>query len=309
MGTDEQPHNDPADHTPIDKSNQSRQQRVVSQALAPFEDALIAQLPTLEQITERAANRQKRNKQRYKGTALAILASVLGGAFWLDPAYQTSTQRTAIGQQAEWQLSDGSKIQLNTNTKVTVAMHLRSRRISLQQGEAIFHVSHSPWHSYLPRLERPFTVQAGDIQVRDIGTVFNVRLTPEQETQVTVLQGRVLVSETHGTNPKQITLGAGQAIYSQNSKLQQRTQVDPEQNTAWQHGRIYFYNQTLAEVLQELNRYGELPVVIKDQSTGKIRISAQVDIHNRERFIALLPGFAPVTLKQDKDGIASIEQR
>lgn len=305
----EKQHNKSEKLSQTDKNIQSRQQRAVSEALAPFEDALIAQLPTLEQITERAAKRQQRNKQRYKGTALAILASVLGGAFWLDPAYQTHTQTTAIGQQGEWQLSDGSKIQLNTNTKVTVSMHLRSRRISLKQGEATFHVAHSPWHHTFPRAERPFTVQAGHIQIRDIGTVFNVRLTPEQETHVAVLEGRVLISETNNKKAKQVELGEGQAIYSQNSVLQQIMQIDVEQSTAWRQGRIYFYNQTLAEVLHELNRYGELPVTIKNDKTAQIRISAQVDIHNREQFIALLSGFAPVTIKQDKNGVQSIALR
>lgn len=293
---------DQADH-----DHQSRQQPLVRDALAPFEDALIAQLPTLEQIIERAEKRQQKNKRRQKGTAFAILASTLATAFWLDPAYHTTTQVTAIGQQREWKLADGSQIQLNTDSKITVAMHLRSRRITLHQGEATFHVAHSLWHQILPRFERPFTVQAGDLQIRDIGTVFNVRLTPQHDTHVTVLEGRVLVSETHGDAAKQIELGAGQAIYSQDSVLQQIIQVDPEQTTAWRQGRIYFYNQTLAEVMTELNRYGQLPVVIRDRKTEQLRITAQVDINQREQFIALLPGFVPVTIRQDKDGMQTIQ--
>lgn len=297
-------------HQDQDKAGKARQQRVIHEALAPFEDNLIAQLPTIEQMVERAAQRQRKNKQRLKGTAFAILASTLATAFWFDPAYMTYSETTAIGKQADLQLSDGSKIQLNTDTKVTIAMHLRSRRISLDQGEATFHVAHSWWHQYLPRAERPFTVQAGDIQIRDIGTVFNVRLTPENQTHVTVVEGRVLVSENNNIqNPKHIELKTGQAIYSKNGALQQIQHVDPQQITAWQQGRIYFYNQTLTEVFHELNRYGQLPVTIKDQKTALIRISAQVDIYHREQFIQLLSGFAPVTVKQKKDGTQLIQSQ
>lgn len=290
------------EHNQCEKSIKNRQQRAVSDALAPFEDGLIAQLPTLEEIIERAEKRKQRNKRQLKGTAFAICATTLVTAFWFDPAYYTTTQVTAIGQQGEWQLADGSQIQLNTNTKVTVAMHLRSRRITLHQGEATFHVAHSVSHKYLPSFERPFTVNAGDLQIRDIGTVFNVRLTSQHNTQVTVLQGRVLVSERHTDTPKQVELGAGHAIDSQNKILQQIIQVDPEQTTAWQQGRIYFYNQTLAEVLNELNRYGKLPVIIQNQTTEKLRITAQVDINQREQFIALLPSFIPVTIQQNQQG-------
>ncbi len=161
-------------------------------ALAPYTDALRAQLPSADEIISRAAERQRSGKRQRQGIALALCLG-LGAVWWTDPAYHTQTLATAPGERAAWTLADGSRVRLNTATQVGIAFHLRSRRLTLADGEATFEVAHAPWHGLLPALERPFTVTAGKTVVEDIGTVFNVRRQPGDQVEISVQTGRVRV--------------------------------------------------------------------------------------------------------------------
>ncbi|HEY0437444.1 MAG TPA: FecR domain-containing protein, partial [Phenylobacterium sp.] len=113
------------------------------------------------------------------GTALAA-----GLALAVMPAITSSPTVTAYatgkGQHRHVVLQDGSTIDLDAETKLSVALSGRERRVTLGDGQAIFDVAHDA--------NRPFVVQAGQRFVRDIGTQFDVRQRPDQLT-VTVARG------------------------------------------------------------------------------------------------------------------------
>src|SRR5688500_15973040 len=77
------------------------------------------------------------------------------------------TLTTQVGGFARTRLTDGSTVELNTGTRLTVHVDDESRRVELVAGEATFSVAHDP--------TRPFIVTAGEATVRALGTRFNVR--------------------------------------------------------------------------------------------------------------------------------------
>ena len=79
-------------------------------------------------------------------------------------------------------LEDGSVVELNRGASVEVVFSATERRVRLVRGEANFTVAKNP--------ERPFVVNAGGVDVRAVGTVFNVRLAREA-VEVVVSEGRV----------------------------------------------------------------------------------------------------------------------
>src|SRR5216684_2638148 len=97
--------------------------------------------------------------QRGWFAAAAVLAAVAVGAIWLQQGSgESQTLATAVGQQRNVTLADGSTVTLNTNTILETDLRRHTREIYLRKGEAHFQVAHDR--------SRPFLVHAGDAVVR-----------------------------------------------------------------------------------------------------------------------------------------------
>src|SRR6202042_1912925 len=110
---------------------------------------------------------------------------VIAGAAWLQKGNEIQTLATAVGQQRNVTLADGSIVTLNTNTILETDLSRSVRQIYLRKGEAHFQVAHDR--------SRPFLVHAGDAVVRAVGTEFEVRLREDKHVEVLVNEGRVEV--------------------------------------------------------------------------------------------------------------------
>lgn len=254
---------------------------------------------------------------------LAIAASVMlmvtaGFVFGVWPLISTDDvdrYTTAVGEQRTLVLEDGSLLQLNTNTSVTVHFSDVARDIVLLSGEAMFKVKKDS--------TRPFRVQSGEIWVQAIGTRFNVYRQPEQ-TEVTVIEGRVAVgspepatgsklSATGSGNatdndPPAVELSAGEqlAIRRDGTLTGQATPVDTERATAWTQRRVVFDNDTLAAVASEFNRYNRDKLVIADPSLQERRISGVFTINDPQSFAEVLASMTPVRFEKRADGSVRI---
>lgn len=295
-----------------DAARPSAERRLpIDDALAPYEDALRAQLPSMDEILAAAA-RRRRGKQRQRALAGGgTLAAVVAALLWLDPAYRTEQFATGVGERATWTLQDGSELRLNTATRVTQSLHLRSRRFTLERGEASFQVAHAPWRAVAPWAERSFSVRAGPVRVDDIGTIFNVRLLGPDAAQVTVLQGRVRVSRPdlppgqEPDTPRELATGESLVGHAQGYRVPGATAA--AQATSWQQGRLLFDNTPLREVLAEMQRYRRAPLVLDGRVDGDWRISGQFDIDRIEQLVGLLPQLAPVRLRRGADEAVRVE--
>src|SRR6185437_7639755 len=110
-----------------------------------------------------------RSKANAIGIAAVLIVSAILGAFWLrefqNPTVKTYS--TPVGGHLTLALSDGSKIELNTDTVLSLSVLSKRRFATLSRGEAVFEIKHDAVH--------PFVVSVANHRIIDIGTKFVVR--------------------------------------------------------------------------------------------------------------------------------------
>lgn len=176
---------------------------------------------------------------------------------------------TNVGEQRTLALEDGSRIYLNTATRVTVRYSEKERRVQLQSGEALFEVAKRP--------DRPFIVTAGNREVRALGTSFVVRR-DEQQVVVMLMEGKVEVlphalSLDTLTPPMPITLSPGQRLTFSEDDRPKLDEPSVEKVTAWRRGQIDLDEVSLAQAVAEMNRYSVVKIAIERAEATKIPIT------------------------------------
>jgi len=192
------------------------------------------------------------------------------------PAYET-----AIGGQELVRLDDGSRVSLNTDSRIAIFYSDGERRVRLDRGEAMFEVAHAP--------DRPFLVEAGDERIRALGTTFVVRRDAAGETSVTLVEGRVEVARQAGA-ARIAVLTPGQRVTVSANAGAALDRPAIELVTAWRRGEVVFEDASLIEVAEELNRYSPNRLVV-DPGVAALRVSgvfSTSDPHEAARAIAAL---------------------
>lgn len=215
-----------------------------------------------------------------------LLASLASGGWWLDYRVKPTVYATALGKRSTVKLTDGSHIDLNTATRLSVRVTPFRREIALEQGEALFDVAHEAF--------RPFSVQAGGLLIRDIGTRFNVYKKPA-ETFVDVLEGEVEVKLSGELRMEGERLQKGyRRHYSENTGLSPSEAIDVERVGAWKDGRLVFRHTPLAEVAAELERYHPIHFVFADPRLARETLSGSFDANDLDPFLSAVEKILPV---------------
>jgi len=206
---------------------------------------------------------------------LAIFQNIQGANY-------SQTFKTKLGEQVLHSLPDGSLLQLNTNTQVTVNYKNNQRFLTLIQGEANFDVAKDK--------SRPFVVTVGEQSFTALGTAFNIQKKSSQDIELIVTEGKVLVSQTNDilskiTNKKDehsldtlpgLLVNVGEKSTVENNTLTVATKISPEQvqkNTAWQQGILIFDGDTLSDALAEISRYNNTTFEVLDEDISALKIS------------------------------------
>lgn len=282
---------------PMNDDRQSTQTTVNDNARTAEEQALARHLELLRERfpLPEAGELARRRSPKPSLVVLAVLM-LAAGVVWFDPAYRTEHFSTAIGERRTLALADGSRVTLNTNSRLEMAWHLRSRRAALPVGQALFDVEHARF--------RPFHVDAGAAQVRVVGTAFDVRR-DDRHVAVTVLRGRVEVSAPGAVNAP-VLLTAEQRVRMSGDAVGAIERVDVAAQTAWKDGRLLFDRMPLAAALAEIQRYRRTPIALGDRRLAELRISGVFSTDNTDDLLQLLPQILPVKLVNASDGSVSV---
>ncbi|AOA57832.1 FecR family protein [Acinetobacter larvae] len=279
-------------HTPQEQEHYSLQE--IQHMISCFDAEVLPFIPSKEAVILRARQRRLK-KQALLASTLGVVCAVVG-LYAYNPSYQKQMFATRIGQQQEVTLTDGTTVLLNTNTQLEIRHHLRSRELTLVQGEASFSVQHSqqPLRRYF---ERAFSVQAGQLYVHDIGTVFQVQKHNATDATVSVQRGLVEVS-TLGSDQAPVRLSTGQSLTNHVQQLQSIQWIDNDTVTAWQHGQLVFQHTPLAQALQQFQRYHDFKVSIASPALKQIPINGQFKTQNYQQFLTVLPQVAALKVEQ-----------
>lgn len=214
--------------------------------------------------------------------ALVVALVVTAGLFIAQPWRDVERYSTGVGEQRIVMLRDGSRMSLNTGTRVRVEFASGLRTVGVDEGEALFEVAKDP--------TRPFVVRAGGSEVVAIGTVFSVRLAGASDAvgeslAVTLVEGSVKVRAVeevgHGVAPTQsLSMAAGDRVRlteAVGGAARVTTQVDRprmDEAVAWKRSEVVFDNVPLADAVSEMNRYSRTPMVLLGQDAFRgLRVS------------------------------------
>jgi transmembrane sensor len=186
----------------------------------------------------------------------ALAALVVAAAVWTRmPSGRPQTIATDTAQRRSFTLADGTVVELNANTSITVENGRSERRVHLAGGEAFFAVSRDK--------SRPFVIETPAGEVRDIGTQFNVRAESDTDLEVTVSEGSVQVSPA-GTREGPQVLVAGEQLTDLDGSVSVRALSGHalDDSLAWRKGMIVCDGMPLSEAAARFARYNGLKITV-----------------------------------------------
>jgi transmembrane sensor len=231
--------------------------------------------------------------------AFAISAAAAAAvAVWFWPA-ATLAYATAPGEQRTVALQDGSRITLNTRTRIAVRFTRNAREVVLEQGEAFFEVSKNA--------ARPFTVRTSLGSARAVGTRFDVYL-EDRSLSVTTQEGEVQVDSVVPGNGVLVDAGRHAELRAGMT----RAIVEPANLSAalgWLTRRLEVDNEPLGEVLKDFSRYTRMPLRADTPAIAALRVSAVLRGGDLEALQATLRGAFGLDVQQRGGELVVIDPR
>lgn len=173
------------------------------------------------------------------------------------------------GDKATVVLPDGTDVILNSASQLSYLSDFgrNERRVQLE-GEGYFKVAHDT--------RRTFIVQVGELEVKVMGTVFNVcAYSNDQDVTVVLLEGKVGIH----TPSTSTTLSPGEKInYNKSTRKLSTEKVYPDDYVSWTKGSLYFQNESLENIMKALSRVYDVTIRIDSPKISE------------ERFTGTIPG-------------------
>ncbi|AQR63612.1 hypothetical protein BZG35_16950 [Brevundimonas sp. LM2] len=251
-----------------------------------------AEVQALTQATlERTRGRS--NPRWTPRAAVLVAVSVLAAAgFVFMQLSPRGVYETEIGGRRVVALEDGTRVQLDTDTRLKVRFNGTERRVMLEQGQALFTVAHDAG--------RPFTVAAGGTEVTALGTVFDVRR-ERAGARVTLVQGSVAVSDAGPREPRRWRLAPGQQLRTA-AVDPKPVAIDPAVETSWAQGRLVFRNAPLRDAVAEVNRYLPEEIVLAPGPVADVQVNGVFATGDRDAFVAAVSDLFGLSVERQADG-------
>ena len=237
----------------------------------------------------------------YWPRAAAAMGILLIAAYLISylafPKY--TTYQTAFGEIEQITLPDGTQVDLNANSELRIAAagaEGQPREVWFS-GEAYFHVE--PQQTGNGKAVR-FIVHTSSIDVEVTGTAFNVK-DRRGTTDVVLNSGSVLLREPDRSEV--IAMKPGERVRFTSGRAFVRTEVlKPEAYSSWKEYELYFEDQTLAAIRQELADTYDISVRFGDPSLGELRFTGSAPTGNPTILLKTIQKSFNLTLKHDDNG-------
>lgn len=218
----------------------------------------------------------------WPAAAAAALVAVVVALQWRQPDVPAAIDHyaTAMGEQREVTLADGTVMRMDTASTLTTRFDGRERVVVLRGGRAQFVVGEDS--------RRPFLVKAGASTVRDIGTTFQVSRSGDV-VNVGLLEGRVDVSTDAAGTTQRSTLSPGEQVtVLADGRIGDKAPLDVTEARSWPRGDLVFRQRRLDELVAEMNRYSSRQIRIADPSLGALRVSGVFHAGDQDALVAVL---------------------
>jgi transmembrane sensor len=207
------------------------------------------------------------NRQLWRVAAAVVL---LVGIAWLARLYFMPYYGLQVVESGDTSMAvtlpDSSQVWLNKGSMLAYDPDFGGpqREVHLE-GEAFFEVRHNP--------QQPFVIEAADSRTQVLGTSFNLRAYPQEQTvELAVATGRVAFTSTKYTAQAIVTPGLGALLDRQSQRIT-KYKTEDENAWAWKSGTLRFRGQPLQEVLPELERYFGVTLQLQQSDLGNCRFT------------------------------------
>jgi transmembrane sensor len=285
--------------------NAKPEHRTLLATYCQFSADLEEQLPLLVATgldslpAETPANAKPRAFWWLASSGLAAAAAVAIGLFISHSHPTTRTAATAAGQRQTITLDDGTVVELNARTTLTVQNTANARHVQLAEGEAFFTVAKDKL--------RPFTVETPAGSVRVTGTVFNVRSETPADLDVAVVEGSVQVRPDGTTEPyllkhnDELVAGGG-GVKQSSLSAEQLGDV-----LAWRDGLVVSDGQPLQDAIARFARYHGRGISVTP-AAGKLTIGGRYNLDDLDSFLSDLQQY-PVRVTHQPNGTIRVSLR
>jgi len=205
------------------------------------------------------------------------------------------------GQKANITLPDGSKVWLNSQSKLTYSADFNIRKRELQlDGEAYFEVAHN--------VEKPFVVLSKDMAVEALGTSFGVKAYNEDNLISSILmQGKVRVTTPDG---EAILLPNDRILYDKTKRRNALSRVTNATDfTGWIHNELRFENESLSEIAKTIERIYNVEVVFASEKLRNKRFTGTLYNNSLESVLNIISLTSPVSFRINNNQVTLSENR
>ena len=205
-----------------------------------------------------------------------------------------------FGKRFQVVLSDGTKVHLNSGSalKFPVKFIKGNKRMVFLTGEAYFEVSKDKLH--------PFIVHSNGMDVRVLGTKFNVTSYPEDKVINTVLvEGSVQVYNRNDPQHKSTISPGEKASCDRANKNISISKVDVDLYTAWTNGQLVFKGVRFKDMILKLERTYNVSITSNNKELNEEVFSANfnMDVDNVEHVLYFISRSHPFTFTRTKNQI------
>lgn len=217
--------------------------------------------------------------------AILILALAIPFTYWIAQNPKTTDESfttiyCAFGDKTSVFLPDSSQVWLNSGSKLTFNNNFKngSRQLYLE-GEGYFSVKKDA--------ENPFLINTSDLNVKVLGTEFNLKAYPdEDDVSVTLVNGSLQVNNSESTA---MVVPNQKLLYKKEThKLTVEDLTDLAPETEWTNGRLVFRNVSLEELERKLERWFDVEIEFADEEVKERRFSGTLE---RESILEVISYF------------------
>jgi transmembrane sensor len=246
----------------------------------------------LARLRQAGARRWNTRTVKLGAAAAALGLGLMGAVVLYLNLFRPTYYQTDIGERRIVALPDGSRISMDSATRVGVTYQKTARTITLDRGRSRFDVAHDA--------SRPFTVTAGPQTVVAVGTSFDVERL-QSTVLITLIQGQVVIksapaaatTESSGQSESPISLKAGEELVVTRNVRPAIVAADLQVARAWEAGRLLFRDEPLGDAVARVNRYTTQPIII-DPSIASIRFSGVFNAGDVGSFVSAVTSYFPV---------------
>lgn len=262
----------------------------------------------------------RRGRWRWSAVAASVVLILAAGLLYPlreSTPVEESVAQTAIGESFRLAFSDGSVVQLNTDTEIESHYSAHTRVVKMIKGEAHFEVA--------PEADRPFRVYAGLNVIEALGTAFRVGMTGPTEVTVTEGQVRLMslreaaesLSEWLSEPPLAVALPnevllvhAGQNAVFRKDRIVVETidESTMRKRLSWRGGMLLFDGDSLATVAREFERYTQTDIVV-DDDIKDTRIVGYFSVGDMDEFLVALDESFNIASQTTEQGSVRLSPR